>query len=319
MARRLLRFVGGRILATAGLLIALSFVVFTLQQLAPGDIARNLLGNRAVSPEALEAVRRQYNLDQPFLVQYWRWFTDAVTGDLGTSIRTGDTVVSMLGQRIGLTLALTIGAFVLALVTGIPLGIAAARRAGTTRDRAIVGTSVVGVSAPSFAVGLLLLYVFAVMLGWFPVYGTGDGFVDRVWHLVLPCIALAAGLGALVVKMTRTSVIAELDADYVTFAKARGVSRRAITRLYLTNAAIPIVTSAGLMLAFLFGGTILVETTFSLPGLGQLLADSITYKDIPVVQAVTLIVALVIAIVGFVVDLSYLVIDPRVRRQAVQS
>jgi peptide/nickel transport system permease protein len=152
------------------------------------------------------------------------------------------------------------------------------------------------------------------MLGWFPVYGTGQTPLDRLWHLALPAVALAAGLAALVVKVTRTAVLRELESDYVTFARARGLRPQAVARLYLTNAAIPVLTSAGLLLAFLFGGTILVETTFSLPGLGSLLAESITFKDIPVVQAVTLVVAVAISLAGLVVDLLTLAVDPRVRR-----
>lgn len=223
----------------------------------------------------------------------------------------------MLVDRGGLTMALTMIAFVLAVGIGVPLGFLAARRRNTAVDRGVVGAALVGVSAPSFAVGLLLLYAFAVMLGWFPLYGVGDGLLDRLWHLALPAVALATGLGALVIKMTRTAVLAELEQDYVTFARARGLSGRTVSRLYLTNAAIPIVTSAGLMLAFLFGGTILVEVTFALPGIGLLLSESITFKDVPVVQAVTLLVALVIAGTSLLVDLAYLALDPRVRRTGV--
>jgi peptide/nickel transport system permease protein len=303
-----------RLASTAALLLALSFVVFSLLYLAPGDVARNLLGTRPVSPEAIAAVREKFGLDQPFLAQYWHWLSGALSGDLGESVRTGATVTSTLADRVGLTAQLTALAFVLALGIGIPVGVRAARRHGSLTDRALVGLSVVGVAAPSFAVGLLLLYVFAVMLGWFPVYGVGVGPLDRLWHLALPSLALAAGLAALVVKVTRTVVLRELESDYVTFARARGLSGQQVARLYLANAAIPVLTSAGLLMAFLFGGTILVETTFSLPGLGSLLAESITFKDIPVVQAVTLVVAVVISLTTLAVDLLTLAVDPRVRR-----
>ncbi|MCG2799946.1 MAG: ABC transporter permease [Cellulomonas sp.] len=306
--------IGRRLAATTALLLTLSFLVFSLLYLAPGDVARNLLGTRPVSDEALAAVREKFGLDQPFLVQYWHWLSGALTGDLGDSVRSGSAVSAVLGQRVGLTLQLTVLAFVIALGIGIPAGVQAARRHGSAQDRTIVGLAVIGVAAPGFAVGLLLLYVFAVMLGWFPVYGTGQTPLDRLWHLALPAVALAAGLAALVVKVTRTAVLRELESDYVTFARARGLRPRAVARLYLTNAAIPVLTSAGLLLAFLFGGTILVETTFSLPGLGSLLAESITFKDIPVVQAVTLVVAVAISLAGLVVDLLTLAVDPRVRR-----
>jgi peptide/nickel transport system permease protein len=199
----------------------------------------------------------------------------------------------------------------------VPLGVRAARRRGSFEDRAITSASVVGVSAPGFAVGLVLLYVFAVMLGWFPLYGVGDGGLDRLWHLALPAAALAVGVGALVVKVTRTAVLRELDQDYVTFARSRGLSGARVLRLYLRGAAVPIVTSVGLVLASLVGGSILVETTFALPGLGVLLADSITFKDVPVVQAVTLLLATFIGVTTAVVDLFANLADPRVRRAAV--
>ena len=311
------RFIVRRTAGTVVLLLGLSFIVFALLYLAPGDLTKNLLGNRRVSPEAIAAVREQYHLDDPFFLQYGRWLLAALHGDLGVSIRSGAGVWSMLVDRGGLTMALTMIAFVLAVGIGVPLGFLAARRRNTAVDRGVVGAALVGVSAPSFAVGLLLLYAFAVMLGWFPLYGVGDGLLDRLWHLALPAVALATGLGALVIKMTRTAVLAELEQDYVTFARARGLSGRTVSRLYLTNAAIPIVTSAGLMLAFLFGGTILVEVTFALPGIGLLLSESITFKDVPVVQAVTLLVALVIAGTSLLVDLAYLALDPRVRRTGV--
>ncbi len=313
----MVRFVLRRTAGTVVLLLGLSFIVFALLYLAPGDLTKNLLGNRRVSPEAIAAVREQYHLDDPFLLQYGRWLLATLQGDLGVSIRSGAGVGSMLVDRGGLTMALTLIAFALAVGLGVPLGVLAARRRNSAVDRGIVGAALVGVSAPSFAVGLLLLYAFAVMLGWFPLYGVGEGVLDRLWHLALPAAALAIGLGALVIKMTRTAVLAELEQDYVTFARARGLNGRTVSRLYLTNAAIPIVTSAGLMLAFLFGGTILVEVTFALPGIGSLLSESITFKDVPVVQAVTLLVALVIAGTSLLVDLAYLLLDPRVRRTGV--
>ena len=214
-------------------------------------------------------------------------------------------------SRVSLTAWLTIGAFILAVAVGIPLGIAAARRRGSWVDRTIVGWSVVGVSAPGFALGLVLLYVFGLMLGWFPVFGEGTGIVDTLWHLTLPAIALATGIGAMLVRITRAAVGAELAQDYVTFARSRGVPSRRITAMYVRGAALPIITSAGLILGTLFGSTVLVEEAFSLPGLGQLLADSITYKDVPVVQAIALLVAFVIIVVTLIVDVVAFAVDPR--------
>jgi len=309
-----LGFVGRRVAALAAMLVVLSFLVFALLYLAPGDLVRSLLGARAVTPEAEAAIRAQYHLDDPFWVQYARWLGRALHGDLGTSVRTGTPVSQMLEGRIGVTVTLAVIAGVLAVGVGVPLGVRAARRRGTVEDRAITSASVVGVSAPGFAVGLVLLYVFAVMLNWFPLYGIGDPGLDRLWHLALPAAALAVGVGAIVVKVTRTAVLRELDQDYVTFARSRGLSGARVLRLYLRGAAVPIVTSAGLVLASLIGGSILVETAFALPGLGVLLSDSITFKDVPVVQAVTLLLATFIGVTTALVDLFAILADPRVRR-----
>ena len=261
--------------------------------------------------EVRQAVTARYGLDEPLVVRYWHWLTRALTGDFGDSVRSATPVTDVLASRVSLTAWLTIGAFILAVAVGIPLGIAAARRRGSWVDRTIVGWSVVGVSAPGFALGLVLLYVFGLMLGWFPVFGEGTGIVDTLWHLTLPAIALATGIGAMLVRITRAAVGAELAQDYVTFARSRGVPSRRITAMYVRGAALPIITSAGLILGTLFGSTVLVEEAFSLPGLGQLLADSITYKDVPVVQAIALLVAFVIIVVTLIVDVVAFAVDPR--------
>lgn len=311
------RFLARRLAALVALLVVLSFLVFALLYIAPGDIVRNLLGTRPAAPETVAAIRARYHLDDPFLVQYWKWLGNALTGDFGESVRTGVPITQMFGDRIGVTLLLAGLAALLAIGVGIPLGVRAAVRQGTRTDQAIVGLSVVGISAPGFAVGLLLLYVFAVMLGWFPLYGLGETGLDRLWHLTLPAVALALGVGAIIVKITRTAVLRELSEDYVAFARSRGLAPSAVRRMYLRNAAVPIVTSAGLILAGLFGGSVLVETTFALPGLGVLLADSITFKDIPVVQALTLVIAAFIGVTTALVDLFAVLVDPRVRRARV--
>ncbi|MBW8484127.1 ABC transporter permease [Actinomadura sp. PM05-2] len=304
---------------TLVLLLVLSLLVYGLMFLAPGDVARNLLGTKNVTPEALAQIRAQYDLDEPFLVQYWHWAGHALAGDFGTSIRTGGPVGRMLLDRVGITAAISGLAFALAVLAGVPAGVAAALRRGRWADRLLVGGSVVGVSAPGFAVSLILLYVFAVGLGWFPIYGTGEGFLDGLWHLVLPSVALALGLGAFVVKLTRAAVVRELDQDYVTFARSRGLGRGTVLRIVLRNAAIPIVTSLGLMVGYLFGGTVLIEVTFALPGLGALLEDAVLFKDFPVVQALTVLVASVVSVTALLVDLAYLAIDPRVRNRTVRS
>lgn len=311
----LARYVVIRLAATLALLLVLSFVVFGLLHLTPGDPARNLLGPRDPTPEVLQSIRAKYRLDRPFLEQYVLWLGDVLHGRLGTSIRSDTAVTELLADRVLLTFQLSTMAFLLTVAVGVPLGIAAAWRAGSAFDRAASVTSIVGVGAPTYAVGLLLLYVFGVWLDVFPVYGSGDGGLDTWWHLVLPAVTLAFGIGALVFKLTRTAVLGELQQDYVAFARSRGLSGSQVRRLVLRNALIPVATSLGLVFGFLFGGTILVEVTFALPGIGGLLAGSVTFKDVPVVQAITLLTALVIGLTALAVDLLYWVVDPRVRKR----
>lgn len=307
----MLRYILRRLAGAAVVFTLLSFLVFSLLYLVPGDPVKILVGTRRLTPEVRQAVTARYGLDEPLVVRYWHWLTHALTGDFGDSVRSATPVTDVLASRVSLTAWLTIGAFILAVAVGIPLGIAAARRRGSWVDRTIVGWSVVGVSAPGFALGLVLLYVFGLMLGWFPVFGEGSGLADTLWHLALPSIALATGIGAMLVRITRAAVGAELSQDYVTFARSRGVPSRRITAMYVRGAALPIITSAGLILGTLFGSTVLVEEAFSLPGLGQLLADSITYKDVPVVQAIALLVAFVIISVTLIVDVAAFAVDPR--------
>ncbi|WP_434970680.1 ABC transporter permease [Microbacterium sp. bgisy207] len=308
-----------RVLGMLGVLLVLSVIVFSLMYLAPGDIVKNLLGNRPTSPEAVAAIRAQYHLDDPLPVQYLRWLGGFLTGDLGESIRLQTSVADAIGSRVGLTALLCGIAFVLALVVAIPLGVRSAVRAGGPSDRVASALAVVGLSAPTFAVGLLLLYVFAYYLPLFPVYGAGSGGLDTLWHLILPAITLALGLGAIILKLTRTAMLRELETDYVTSARARGLSESLVQRIALRNAAIPIVTGASLVLTFLVGGTVLAETTFALPGLGTLLQDSVLFKDIAVVQSLTLLVAIVIAVIALLADIAYILLDPRVRERGVPA
>ncbi|KQM81481.1 ABC transporter permease [Agromyces sp. Leaf222] len=307
------RMLAVRVLGTLTILFVLSIVVFSMVHLAPGDLVKTLLGNRPVSPEAVAAIRAQYHLDDPLPVQYFRWLGGVLTGDLGESIRLQTSVADAIGSRLGLTLALCGLAFAIALAVAIPLGMRSAVHAGGWVDRTASALGVVGLSAPTFAVGLLLLYVFAYYLPIFPVYGAGRGPLDTLHHLVLPAVTLALGLGAIILKLTRTAMLRELDADYVTSARARGIPERRVRTIALRNAAIPIVTGASLVLTFLVGGTVLAETTYALPGLGTLLQDSVLFKDLAVVQALTLLVAAAIAVIALLADLAYLLLDPRVR------
>lgn len=307
-------YIGRRVLIALPMLIVITFGVFALIHIAPGSPERALLGARSASPETLAAIRQKWNLDEPFLVQYLLWLKAVVAGDFGNSILSNQPVINGIRQRLGVTVFLGAYAVVLSLVVGIPLGMWAALRRGSVTDRTVVGVSVLGVSAPGYATGLALLYVFAVLLGWFPVFGSGDGFLDRAYHLTLPAFALALSLLALIVKITRAAMIDELDKDYVAFARARGLPRRRVLGPYvLRNALIPIVTAAGIIIVVLISGAVLVEFTFGLEGIGTFLVDAVTRRDIPVVQALVLMIAIFVIAVNLALDVLYTLIDPRIR------
>jgi len=312
-----LLYVVKRFLVAFGLLIVVSFLVFALLAMSPGSMETTLLGARPATPETVEAIRHEHHLDEPFLVQYWYWARDAAQLDLGRSITSGDTVTHVVQERLPVSLALAGYTLLLVLVIGVPLGLLAGIRHGTRLDRAVTTLTVVGMSAPAFAVGLLLLYLFGVELGWFPVFGAGTGFVDRVHHLTLPAIALALALGALVVRQTRAAALDVMHEDYVTFARARGLSRSRLLGAYaLRNVSLPIVTSAGFILILALSGAVLVESVFSLPGVGSLIVESVTTKDVPVVQGVALMLAFYVIVINVLIDVSVMVIDPRTRYSA---
>jgi peptide/nickel transport system permease protein len=305
-------FLVRRIAAAAAVVLVLSFGIFTLLYLAPGAIEQTLLGTKPVTPESIAAIRAQYHLNDPFMVQYVRWLGSVLHGDFGTSIRSGDGVLPSITARLPLTLTLAMYGSLLAVVAGLPLGVLAALRRGKLTDQAVTGGSVAAVSAPPFAVGLLLLFVFAVTFGWFPVYGTGDGVLDTLWHLTLPAIALGLSGMGLIVRFTRAAMVRELDQDYIVFARARGLSQRTVIGYALRNSLVPVLTASGLIITSTLVGTVLVEVTFALPGLGSLMVDSVSFKDVPVVQAVALLLTVLIAAVNLCVDIGYALADPRI-------
>lgn len=310
------RFLVKRLGGLVGLLLIISFGIFSLMHIAPGSAEEMLLsGRRPPSPERVEAIRARYGLGKPFLTQYLFWVRNALEFDFGRSIRTGQPVVTAIAGRSGLTAFLGGYAFAIIMALGVPLGMLAAIKRRSAIDRATVGLSVVGVSAPAFATGILLLYVFAVLLGWFPAFGAGgDGFLDQLWHLTLPAVALALTGLAPIIRYTRTGMLEALDQDYVVFASARGLPRwRVIFGYGLRNALIPVITASGLILGVMLTGAVLVEVTFSLPGLGSLLIEAVNWHDIPVVQGLAMMTATVVILVNLLTDILYLFIDPRIR------
>lgn len=303
-----------RVIGIVVVLFVISALVFLLLHLAPGDIVRNIVGAKQVSPEVAAEIRRRYHLDAPLPMQYASWLGHILRGDAGYSIQAQDTVIHVVGQTAGPTILLCVLAFIFVLITAVPLGVLAARQAGRAADTTISASALVGLSTPSFVTALILLYTLAYYVPLFPVYGQGQGgFGDTLHHMVLPAAALAIGLGAIVLRITRAAVLEELGADYAAFALARGLSESRVLMIALRNAAIPITTSAGLVLTYMVGGSILVEVTFSIQGIGQLVESSVLFKDYAVVQFLVLVIAAVIAVVMLLVDFTYLVLDPRVR------
>jgi len=294
-------------------LIASSFVVHAALYVAPGDPITVLSAGRNLTPEAERALVEQYNLDDPFLTRYFTWLFDVAQGDMGTSIIQNADVAALITPRLGSTLLLLAMASFLMVVVGIGMGLAAGL-GGRKLDGGVRAASSLGIATPSFVAAIVLIAVFAVGLGWFPVFGAGEGFLDRVYHLILPSVALALAQWSSIARVTRISVRSEADKEHVETARSRGLSESGIIKRHvLRNAMIPITTIAGLTIAGTIAATVVVETAFGINGMGSLLIESVTSKDFAVVQAVSLIYVAFFLVVNMIVDLSYTLIDPRIR------
>jgi peptide/nickel transport system permease protein len=305
-----------RLLGAIPLLIITSFIVFSFVHIAPGSPEQVLVAGRNVNEETLQAIRDRYRLDDPFLVQYGNWLKNAATGDLGESIVFSDSVTNVVGPRILPTVQLALYALLLIFLFGFPLGLLTGVKRDSHLDTTVSGLTLVGSSISTYVSGILLIAVFSVALGWFPVFGLGDSGLDRLYHLTLPAIALAIALSALVARVTRASVGVALEQEFVETARSRGFSeRRVIGKHALRSALVPVVTITGLVFGFLIAGAVLVEFTFGLNGLGALLIQAVRTRDFPVVQAVTLVFTVAFIVINLLVDLLYAVVDPRVRLQ----
>lgn len=312
---RTVAWLGRRIAAVVASLLLISLLVFSIVHLTPGSPEQVLLGTRPSTPETLDAIRSRYHLDDPFLVQYLRWLGDAAQLDLGQSIRTGQSVGAILEERVPISFFLALYAATIAVAVSIPAGLVAGVRNNTRVDRVITLLSTAAVSSPPFVVGFLLLYVFGVGLGWFPTFGVGTGFLDRLWHLTLPAVALALPGLAILARQTRAAAYSVYSQDYTTFARARGLSWRLVWGRYaLRNSSLPVVTTSGLVLGYFLTGAVMVEMTFALPGIGTLMVESVTTKDLPVVQALAMLAALFVLSANLLADLAHSFLDPRVRK-----
>src|SRR5690349_997078 len=302
-------YIARRVLQTIPVLFGVSLLVFSMLVLVPGDPVQLMLSEFQTSPEQIARLRSQLHLDEPLPVQFGRFLVDAAHGDLGTSIRTRRPVTTEIADNFPSTLQLAIAGLVVAGVIGVTLGIiaAASKRAGVQLGAMLL--ALIGVSMPSFWLGLLLIFAFSLQIRLFPATGGGD-----LQHLVLPSITLGLGAAAILARLTRSSMLEVLRQEYVTTARAKGLADwLVILRHALKNALIPVVTIFGLQFGQLLAGTVVVETVFARPGLGRLIIDGILNKDFPVVQGVVLVVAVSYVLVNLLVDIVYAVLDPRIR------
>lgn len=307
-------YVVRRLLALIPVLLFVSFVTFGLVRLAPGDPVTIVLGGRKVDPATAQALREQFGLVGDPITQYVAWLGRALGGDLGESYRLRQDVLDIVASRLPITLELVGLSMVLAIGIAIPLGILQARRRDSAIDYVGSLVALVGLSIPVYFAAMLGVLVFAVWLGWLPAFGSGDDPLDRLRHLILPAGALALGTIALTSRMTRSSMLEVLNSDYIEAARAKGLPERTIlVKHAFRNALIPVLTVTSLQVGFLIVGSVLVETTMGLGGIGSLITDAIQNRDYPVIQATVLLLTVAFALLNLLTDLLYAVIDPRIR------
>ena len=312
----MLAYVVRRLVATVFVMTFVAFFVFSLLYLTPGDPAATIAGDLATADD-IARIHRQLGLDDPFLVRFSHWEWGVLQGDLGTSIFTNLPVTTLIGQRVGPTVSLTVMALIITLSFAIPLGVIAASKVGSWIDRLVMVVAVLGFSVPSFVLAYIAILCFSVWLDWLPVQGyasLSEGFAPFIEHLILPSIVLGLIYGALIARITRAAMLEVLSQDYIRTAQAKGLTEgKVLVGHALRNAAIPIVTVIGSGIALLIGGVILPETVFAIPGIGRLTVDAILRRDYPIIQGVTLILSAVYVVINLLVDVSYTFFDPRVR------
>jgi peptide/nickel transport system permease protein len=331
-----IRFIVRRLLLLIPILLGLSILVFAWIRMLPGSVAQSQLGERA-TPALVKQINHQYGLDKPLPVQYWDYLKTLLSGNLGTSISSFRPVTYEIGHRFPATVELALGAMIFAIALGIPLGFMAAKKYGSWIDQTSLVGSLIGISIPIFVLGIILKYIFAVRLHWLPsigreditatrphptnfyvldaiIHGDPGGLWDAIKHLILPSIALGSIPLAIVMRITRASVLDVQHEDYVRTARAKGLAPRIVDRRHvLRNALLPISTIIGLQTGLLLSGAVLTETVFDWPGVGGWLAQAIFNRDYPVLQGGILFLAVIFVLVNLIVDISYAIINPRIR------
>ena len=316
-------FIVRRLAQAALVMVTVALISFMLFQYV-GDPVVFLLGQDATQ-EQIRDLRQALGLDKPFIVQFWHFLVNAVQGEFGSSLRQGTKVSALIAERFPATLELALVAAVLALAVGIPMGVYAALRRGTFLSQVFMTLSLVGVSAPTFLIGILLILVFAVTLGWFPSFGRGEVVRVGWWtsglltakgwhHIVLPAVTLAIFQLTLIMRLVRAEMLEVLRTDYIKFARARGLTTRAVHFGHaLKNTLVPVMTITGLQLGGLIAFAIITETVFQWPGMGLLFIQAVTFADIPVMAAYLCLIALIFVVINLIVDLLYFAVDPRLR------
>jgi len=319
----MLIFVLRRLVQAVVVMLVVAFIAFMLFQHV-GDPVTNLLGQDA-TPQQREQLRADLGLDRPFFVQFAHFVGNAVQGEFGLSLRQGRRVSALIAERLPATVELSLVAAVLALVVGVPMGVYSALRRGTFLSQLLMTVSLLGVSLPTFLIGILLILVFSVMLKWLPSFGRGEVEAFGPWttgmlsvdgwkHLILPSITLAIFQLTLIMRLVRSEMLEVLRTDYVKFARARGLSDRAVHFGHaLKNTLVPVITITGLQLGSLIAFAIITETVFQWPGMGLLFIQAVTFADIPVMAAYLCLIALIFVLINLVVDLLYVAVDPRLR------
>jgi peptide/nickel transport system permease protein len=313
-------FILRRLLQSLVVLIVVSIIIFLVMRLLPGDPILLLLSQEQInftSPEKIQALRHEFGLDKPMLMQYFDWVSNVLHGDLGVSIIYRRSVISSIAQSAPITLHIGLLAFITSVILGIPLGIISAVRRGQHMDTIATIIANVGITIPNFWLGIILIYVFALKLGWLPVFGYTSPLKDFVMstkQIIMPVFCLCIFTIASAARQTRSSMLEVLRQDYIRTAWAKGNRERSVIFKHaLKNALIPVVTLMGIQISHILGGSVLVETVFSIPGMGRLMVDAILNKDFAVVQGVILIITIVVLLTNLLVDVSYGWLDPRIR------
>ncbi|MFG1687026.1 ABC transporter permease [Nonomuraea sp. NPDC049269] len=308
-----------RLAGVAITLLASSVLIFAALALAPGDPAAGLAGGGHPDPAVLDAIRAEYHLNDPFWVQYWHWLSNLLTGDLGRSVVYRSDVAALLAGRATNTVLLVAYSSIIVIGVGVALGIVAGLRRGRTSTIITMATTI-AMGIPSFVMSIVLIWIFATRLSWFPIYGSGDGFIDKLHHLTLPALAISFGFIAYIARTTGSAVASEIDSEHVDTARSRGLSTAYITRHHvLRNASGPILAISGTMVATLVAGTAVVESAFGVSGLGSLLVQAAQRQDIAVVQILAMFMVTVFVVANTVVDVVNVALDPGLARKEARS